>query len=613
MQAYKDKASKDKEMAGKLGAAFYGALRGFFLPGFITDEMWGYMDEIAQEFLAHCYDKLPGSWDGIPDICTMGILPPWEEHRLCIMGLMLDMAMKGDGFCRQFLIELHRSFHKKENRRLQKGEPIDMGTISMTEGGARPGNVFYGYDPMAVSRRWIVTDLMGIPKTGDSQELQAGLCLMYREYLEKAGRGRQVKVQDPEATAQYFDEGWGKVTAWAEEKRLASEKIGKASPAALRYGAHERDGRFLTKSLGMEGLTEKYIDLALPEESRCREAQFVRTYTLLKETFPGMELTNVMVGRFSYIYDLVELLGILVDDYQGSFEDMLRKDRGAAGKGPGSQQPGSDATEGKGISGISGIGGLDGQEAHGGADPDDTANARDDSAGRDREAMDLIQEMLLVAKEGRLDAYMEGATLSDKELEEAGAKIAQLSSGARALKDKCAKLKARAEEEDRVGQAAREQIRELEADIEKLDKEVAGYQAMKSETTALEAALFMEKEDRGKRGHTVKFRSARRNIAARKICLIGAEEPYGKQFRATYPGWKHIQADMMKNMDTDMLRGIEKVYFFGKVCTAGDYGAAVRTVSGAGVPFGYLMSTSLEKDTIKIFYDLQASKGEEKK
>lgn len=93
-------------------------------------------------------------------------------------------------------------------------------------------------------------------------------------------------------------------------------------------------------------------------------------------------------------------------------------------------------------------------------------------------------------------------------------------------------------------------------------------------------------------------------IADKQIVIIGGHVNWQNKLKQTFPGWLFVHPDAYKTVNSGMLEGKEKAYFFTDYINHISYKKFVAIVREKIIPFGYIGSRNIESVVLQIYQEM---------
>lgn len=166
-----------------------------------------------------------------------------------------------------------------------------------------------------------------------------------------------------------------------------------------------------------------------------------------------------------------------------------------------------------------------------------------------------------------------------------------------------AELRKRLNEKEQENKYLREQYRNAKHSSEETEGLVRKYAAERDELIALrEYAYNSEHAD-----DTVeedKLPDMEKAIADKQIVIIGGHVNWQNKLKQMFPEWLFVHPDAYKTVNSGMLEGKEKVYFFTDYINHISYKKFVAIVREKSIPFGYIGSRNIDSVVTQIYQEM---------
>ena len=298
---------------------------------------------------------------------------------------------------------------------------------------------------------------------------------------------------------------------------------------------------FVGKCLRQQGYVEDYHKLCLENNMGLR-MQMIRTLAVLKTTKPKKDYTFEEIQMYTNIYDLAAALTDVADSFNYEAGYLI----------------GDEIDE------------LDVEEA-------------------------LFNP-----------ASMTVNVRSKKPEKKPATNVAPVSKGDVSAEDylaEIAELRKKLNEKEQENKYLREQYRNAKHSSEETEGLIRKYAAERDELIALrEYAYNSEHAD-----DTVeedKLPDMEKAIADKQIVIIGGHVNWQNKLKQMFPEWLFVHPDAYKTVNSGMLEGKEKVYFFTDYINHISYKKFVAIVREKSIPFGYIGSRNIDSVVAQIYQEM---------
>ena len=166
-----------------------------------------------------------------------------------------------------------------------------------------------------------------------------------------------------------------------------------------------------------------------------------------------------------------------------------------------------------------------------------------------------------------------------------------------------AELRKRLNEQEQENRYLREQYRNAKRSAEETEGLVKKYAAERDELIALREYVY-NTEHAEDTVEEDKLSDMEKAIADKRIVIIGGHVNWQNKLKQIFPEWLFVHPDAYKTVNSGMLEGKEKVYFFTDYNNHISYKKFVAIVREKNIPFGYIGSRNIASVVSQIYKEM---------
>ena len=281
----------------------------FFLENFVTDDMRWDIPYITKDFLQHCYNKIPEFNDVgwyFEDTLERGFSDTFLGKK--IMRLIYNGAKLKDEYCRELIIYLYKTYHKKEYNQLKRFKSLSADDVlDLVDSD-------YDFMESTAGRILGMSTFLNI-KQEDS-------CSVIYLTLEKQ-REKWLEYDDEQYddSLGYPDEIWKEAEKQVQEWEAQEEK----KDLRRQHRINRKDEEFVSDCFKYLHFPEDYL-YRIYETYMGTPIELTRTLSLLKMRHPNKDYTFEEVQKYAVLYSLTTGLRDLTELFNRTVDQLLSID-----------------------------------------------------------------------------------------------------------------------------------------------------------------------------------------------------------------------------------------------------------------------------------------------
>ncbi|SEA17694.1 hypothetical protein SAMN05216349_10632 [Oribacterium sp. KHPX15] len=166
-----------------------------------------------------------------------------------------------------------------------------------------------------------------------------------------------------------------------------------------------------------------------------------------------------------------------------------------------------------------------------------------------------------------------------------------------------AELRKKLNEKEQENKYLREMYRSAKHSSEETEGLVKKYEAERDELIALREYAY-NSEHENDDVEEDKLPDMEKAIADKKIVIIGGHVNWQNKLKQLFPEWLIVHLDEYKTVNSRMLEGKEKVYFFTDYINHISYKKFIAIVREKNIPFGYIGSSNIGSVVAQIYEEM---------
>lgn len=515
---------KNKEK-GKVVPDTLGADK-LFIEFFVTSDMQWDFWQIAKDFLKHHFPRVKEFndmvWYGND---RPGHSSPEESLQRKILNVIRNASKTGDPYAVELLKYLYKTYYKKEYRQLKRFKEINVSEIfSLSED--EDGHS----DFCNMARILVMCELFGI-------KLDEGCSVLYLMLDRKSREWEAEDTYEPFAFEEgVYQECLIQVESWMQFEQQNGKK--QKYPDSVKFWELDE---FVDTCCKYHGYSGDYLYRSNCEY-RGNRVLFAKTLALLKSTFPKKEFTYEEVQTYAHIYNGIETIVNVSEDYNSYISEML--------------------------------GVMDEEELFEGEkryfQPEKIIYRETEMSKQVKKAVNIAP--VIIEKAEQAD-YLQ-------EIDELRQRLSK-------KEQECRYFKEQSDHAKTVIKEQQEMLAKCENDREELIALRDYVYNLSEEAPELEEKCLEE------------MTAA---IAKKNIVIIGGHVNWINKLKKQFPKWKYFTANLSRTNEAQLLTCAEKVYFYTDHISHGTYGKLISMVREQKIPFGYLHTIYMGA-LVKQIYD----------